>query len=698
ESIAVFRRAMEIRPGDFNILHGLGTALLTRGQVDTAADLLKAAVEMQPGSAETRSNLGNALTQLGRFPEAIEECRKAITIRPDLPEAHNNYGNVLRRDGQRSEAIGEYQRALALLPDFPDALRNLAIALREDGQLAAAIAPLQRAAQLLPRDAAAHFRLAEALTEAARFAEADEACRVALALSPNFGDAHNLMGNILLMQGKIAPSIEAYRKAIEADANSAAAHANLGSALLEQGEGDAGLNELLRAVELDPQHAKALNNLGNAYHRTGRVQLGLEAYDRSLALDDNPSTASNRLSVMNYLTLDASELFRQYRQWDQRYGQPLKKFIPRHGNDRSGDRVLRVGYVSPDFRFHSVAFFILPLLVAHDRRRFHITCYPSSPKRDKVTEHIRKLADQWRPLAGISDEQAAEMIVSDKIDILVDLSGHTANNRLPLFARKPAPVQVTYLGYANTTGLSAMDWRLTDAAADPPGAECFYSERLMRLGRTAWCFSPLSGSPRIEKRDEVAVTFGCFNDQLKLNEQTLRNWARLLERVPGSRLIIKNRVTGTESVVRQLRQVVHSCGIPDDRVEILAPEATPAQHLVTYNRLDIALDTFPYHGTTTTCEALWMGVPVVTIAGQAHRSRVGVSLLGSVGLGDLVAADENEFIEIAAGLAADRAYLGELRSTMRKRMQESPLMDGVSFAREVEAAYRRMWKEWVEKA
>jgi protein O-GlcNAc transferase len=318
-------------------------------------------------------------------------------------------------------------------------------------------------------------------------------------------------------------------------------------------------------------------------------------------------------------------------------------------------------------------------------------------KSDWMTERLRACADGWQNVVGWTDERVADKIREDKIDILVDLAGHTAGNRLRVFARKPAPVQVSYLGYPGSTGLSEMDYRLTDSFADPPGkTESLHSEKLWRLPVCNWCFSGFDDSPAVGPLPAEAgsICFGTFNNFAKASPAVMDLWAAILTAMPSSRLIIKSQGLGERGVSERIHQLFESRGVQADRLEIRGHEPNPVSHLDAYNQMDIALDTFPYHGTTTTCEALWMGVPVITLAGQTHVSRVGVSLLNSVGLPELIAQSPEEYVSIAIRLAKDLPRLAELHRTLRQRMQASPLMDAPRFAGDIEAAYRQMWQNW----
>jgi predicted O-linked N-acetylglucosamine transferase (SPINDLY family) len=348
----------------------------------------------------------------------------------------------------------------------------------------------------------------------------------------------------------------------------------------------------------------------------------------------------------------------------------------------------------------SVAFFLLPLLEAHDKKVFHATCYATAAKTDTVTDRLRAASDAWYSFVGLSDDRAAQRVRDDRIDILVDLSGHGANNRLLMFARKPAPVQVTYLGFVGTTGLATMDYRLTDSFVDPSEGESFCTERLIRMPDAAWCFAPLSGSPPVSQLPAVTngyVTFGSFNSLAKVTPDVLDCWARILDQVPGSRLRLKAVALRAAEVVARTRRFFIERSIDPERLELVIDDRSLLQHLSQYDHVDIALDTFPYPGMATTCEALWMGVPVITLAGSHYRSRVGASLLTNAGLPEFVAPTRDAYIQFAATLGADLSRLANLRTTMRERMQQSALMDAQRFAHAFESSLRDVWRNWCEQ-
>jgi len=572
--------------------------------------------------------------QAGRLAEAENIFRQVLAQQPANAETHYYLGLLLSDMRQWVAAIASYRQAIRYRPDLAEAHCNLGAALQAAGRLDEAVASYHDAIRFRPGFAEAHCNLAIALRGTGRFDEIIASCRQALQLKPELAEAHETLADALRDAGRLEEAIAAYRQVLRIKPDRADAHANL---------------------------------------------IFVSHY---------------------YFASDPRSQFDESRRWSELHAEPLKRFIRPHVNDRNPDRRLRIGYVSPDFHNHAVSRFVLPLLAAHDHEAFEIFAYALVRSPDGVTEQMKSHCDTWRSIVDVSDEAAARTIHEDQIDILVDLAGHTRDNRLLIFARKPAPMQVSWLGYPGTTGLSTMDYRFTDALADPPGlTDSFYSEKLIRLPQSNWCFAPPDDAPPVAELPAIAnqrVTFGSFNNFAKLNEPTLKLWAKILLATPGSKLLLKAQVLAVTSVQHRVRELMSEAGIERDRLELLG-WVSSSEHLAQYRRVDIALDSHPYHGTTTTCEALWMGVPVVSLAGDTHVSRVGVSLLSNVGLTELAAQTPEQYVRIAANLAADLPRLAELRRTLRARMQASPLMDAARFARDVEAAYRRMWRDWCER-
>ena len=698
EAASIYRQVLTADPNSSDALHLLGVLYYQQKQYDPAIKLVERAIMLRPNAEIYYGNFGVILEACHRPQEAIAVYRKALELNPNYPDVLNNLGNMLRTHGKIDESIALCRRAIELRPNYPEAVNNLANALHEKGQADEAIALYRKAIELRPNYAQPFSNLGNALKEKGRIDEAIACCRKAIELDAAYPDAMSNLGACLFDKGLIPEAAEYCQRAVQMRPDYPEGLNNLGTALRELSRMEEAVAAYQKCISLRPGMAPVYSNLGTALKDLGRMPEAIAAYDHALKIDPkNSAVAANRILAMHYLpSLDPQEIFRQHLRWDELYGAPLRGGIRPHDNDRSADRPLRIGYVSADLRRHSVAFFLLPLLQCHDGGQFHVTLYSTTAREDDVTAALRQAADEWVELTPYSDDQAAEKIRADKIDILVDLGGFTANNRMTLFARKPAPVMAEYLGYPNTSGLKVMDWRLTDEKADPAGAEAIHTEKLLRLPETAWCFHPLSGSPPIPHAEaHRGMVFGSFNDFAKLNTHLLHLWAQILNQVEGSRLLVKNRSTGQQYVRRKLREDLESFGVAWDRVDLVLPQFSHNDHLQTFNSMDIALDTSPYNGTTTTCEALWMGVPVVSRAGDIHVSRVGASLLETVGLGDLVARGDDEYVEIAVRLAADRSRLRDLRSTLRERMKTSPLMDGPRFTKNLEAALKQMWRHWI---
>ncbi len=469
-------------------------------------------------------------------------------------------------------------------------------------------------------------------------------------------------------------------------------------ALLDLGRFTEAAVRFERGLALAPEQAEAHNNLGKAYQELGRMAEAVAHYRQALTLRPAYAEAhSNLLMTLAYLPdCSSRDLFAEH----QVYGRRQARRVLPHANPRVPERPLRVGYVSGDFRHHVVGFFMEPVLAAHDRGRVRVFCYSDTLRPDAVTARLKTLADDWRETGGSGDETVAARIQADGIDILVDLAGHSAFNRLPVFARKPAPVQVSWLGYPGSTGLEAVDYRLVDPVSDPEGAaDRWASEARVRLRDGFLCYRPPQGSEEIPQGPAPMdangyPTFGSFNNLNKLTPPVAALWAALLHRVPKARLVLKGRQLADAAVARAVRATFAGHGVTGDRLDLLGWTAGSQAHLATYRRVDIALDPFPYNGTATTCEALWMGVPVVTMEGDRHAARMGASLLARVALEVLVAADAGTYLEIAASLAADPQRVAWLRADLRRRMAASPLCNAPDLARRIEAAYRIMWQRW----
>lgn len=599
--------------------------------------------------------------------------------------------------GRLAQAEADYQQVLHFCPDHVAALDGLgAIALQErQWQLAADL--IGRAMALAP-SAGMACNLGMALSALGRTDAALASYRQALALEPALPEAHLNLGVLWQDQGRWDAAEACYRAALQARPHYADALDNLGSVLNLLGQLGEARTCFEQAVALRPQHAPSHNNLGNLLRQLGLLEESIASYRRGLDCDPGYEVCySNMLLAMSHAEQTSAESMADAsREYGRRFADPLRR-RRRWNNTRDPERRLRIGYVSADLRAHAVSFFLAPLLAAHDRSQFELYAYANQASNDVVTEQLRAQFDHWRSIVAMDDERAAELIESDQIDILVDLSGHTAGQRLLVFARKPAPLQVTWLGFPATTGVSAIDYRLTDPYGDPPGlTEHLYSETLLRLPAIFCCYRPPDSEVAPAQSMPCAAgrlfTFGCLNNFAKVTDNAIGVWSRLLMAVPGSRLLLEIRGVDEGPIRAAVEHRFAACGIAADRL-MLVPRA-PCNQYVLYREIDLALDPFPCNGGTTSFDALWMGVPFVAMAGRHFAARMGVTILHNMALGELVADDEDHYVRIATGLAQDRLRLQALRAGLRERFLASPLVDGAAFGAQVDAAFRHIWRQW----
>jgi predicted O-linked N-acetylglucosamine transferase (SPINDLY family) len=600
------------------------------------------------------------------------------------------------RAGDLAEAERIYLRILQADPQDVDALHLHGISAHQGGKHEVALDYIGRAIALRPDFAPFHNNLGLVNQILGRFDEAEACYRQAARLRPDYAVAHGNLGTVLIEQGRLSEAVASCEEALRLRPDSPDTLTFLGTALRKQGRLDEAVRYYRRALELQSDRADALDGLANALKDEGQLDEAVACYRKALALKpDRAHTHSNLLFALHYSPgADTRSLLVEHRRWAQQHAEPLVATIRPQRVDRDPERPLRVGYLSPDFREHPVAFAIEPVLIAHDRRRFHITCYSDVKRPDAHTHRLQALADEWRPLRGLSDAETAERIRLDRIDILVDLAGHTAHNRMLVFARKPAPVQVAYFGYPNTTGLATMDYRVTDAHADPPGlTEESYTEELIRLPEIAWCYQP-SASPEVGPLPALSVgyvTFGSLNYLAKVTPETVALWSCILQAVRDSRLVLL--ASAARQGDRRVRDDFAAHGIAGARIDFIGRKPRD-EYLQLHQAIDIGLDPFPYNGGVTTCDALWMGVPVVTLAGRRYVSRQGVSLLSNVGLSGWIAETPEAYVEIATRWARDPTGLGRVRSGLREVLRASPLCDGQQLTRHLERAYHGMWVRW----
>ena len=660
---------------------------------------LSATTDTAPNAAQSRATSLNAqavrLYLDGRRGDALPLLREALAVAPDDPEVLNNLGTLLREERQLEEAIVCHHRALRLKPDFPEAWCNLGNALYDFRRYDEAEHCFRSALTQRPDFPSALVNFGNVLRLRGQVEDAIAVYLRALALDGSMAFAFNNLGTALKSLGRWGEAVEAYQRAVTLEPQSAIAHYNLGSVMKEAGDGVSAERLLTRALELDPTLAEAHLNLGNILKERGRLDEAMVCYSRAVAArPDYAAAHANLLFTLAYVDgLPQSRIFELHRDWALRHATGLVRRD--HANEPTPNRRLKIAYVSPDLRAHAVAMFIEPVLRHHDRTQVEVYAYAEVAQPDAVTNRLRGHCDVWRSTVGLTDEQVAELIRADGIDVLVDLAGHTANGRLLALARKPAPVQVTYLGYPATTGIEAMDWRLTDAVAEPPGqSEAFYTERLYRLPHSLWCYQPFADMGEVSALPAQArghVTFGSFNNYAKVGPRVVALWAAVLRAVPDSRLVMITVPRGEAQ--EALWQTFETLGVSRERVE-LHDRLDRAAYVGLFAAVDVALDPFPCNGGTTTCDALWMGLPVVTLRGGTFLSRASLSVLTAAGLTAFAAEDEAGYVEICRRLATDVEALGAVRAGLRATLASSPLLDATGFARDIEAAYRAMWTAW----
>ena len=568
------------------------------------------------------------------------------------------------------------------------------------GQLPQAEALYRQILQQDPNHSEALHLLGVIAYQAGRHDLAVELIRRAIALQPNYPGSHSNLGAALKDLGQLDAAIAAYRQALALNPGFAEAYSNLAIALQAKWQLDEAAAACRQALALNPHLAEAHHNLGDALKAQGQIGAAIAAYRQAVALaPDNARMHSDLVYGMYFDPSATPAMMREeLGRWNARHGAALSSEIQPHRNSADPNRRLKIGYASPDFFLQAEAFFVVPLLEAHDHRPFEIHAYASVRHPDEITTRLQRSADQWRDVRALSDAALAAQIRADGIDILVDLTMHMGHNRLGVFARKPAPVQAAWLAYPGSTGLSAMDYRLTDAWMDPPGpSDAHYSEASLRLPHSWCCFHPLTDTPAAGPLPALTrghVTFGSLNNPCKHNPLVFALWARVLNRVADAHLLLRSPEGGHRKVILDF---FSGRGIAPQRIEFVPHQPRP-DYLQQYDRIDIALDPFPYNGITTTCDALWMGVPVLSYPGVMAPSRAGLSLLKNAGLAELLAATEGPFVELGVALAGDLPRLANLRATLRQRMAQSPLMDAPRFARDLEAVYRQMWRQWCATA
>ncbi len=635
-------------------------------------------------------------TAAGRLADAEAIYWQLLTTHPGNPDLMHELGLMALRAGRIAEARQWIEQAIATAPADAIYRNNLGLILHDLGECEPAIASFEQALQLDPNFVNVFFNAGNTRLKQERFDDAAVCFQRFLAHQPDDERTYVLLGAALSGLGDHAGVVAVYQEAVRRLPGSAPLWNHLGNALNLQAQVEAAALAYRKAIECAPDIAQPWNNLGQTLWEAGLLDEALDCTRRSVALD--PSLAGVHSNIIFMLQMapgvGRETIAGECQRWWCQHGESLRPSTPPSVHDRAPDRRLRVGYVSPDLRDHPVARHLLPVLRAHDPAQVEVVCYSDAFPADTTTARLRECVSLWRDTASWSDDRLAAQVRDDRIDLLVDLALHTAGNRLPVFARQPAPVQASFAGYPGATGLETIAWRVTDRFLDPPGtvAEPEFGQEF-RLPDSFWLFDPLDDTPMVSELPAASakgVVFGCLSRFSKVNDPVLHLWTELLRSLPEARLLL----LCPEGAARS-RVLAHFAagGIGSSRIEFTG-KLSRADYLTLYRRIDIALDPFPYNGHMTTCDALWMGVPVVSLAGETPVSRGGLSLLTNAGLPELVAFKAEEYLRIARELAGDLPHLAALRAGLRTRLQASPLMDAARFTRGLENAFRTMWREW----
>jgi protein O-GlcNAc transferase len=664
EAIDVFRIILALRPEDAKIHNNLGVALKNLGHFDEAKSCYLEALRLDARISDARLNLGNIYSERGRDQEAVECYRAEIELNPESAASYIALGNLSARNGQNKDAETYFLSAIALDPFFAEAHNNLGVLLENLG----------------------------------RTAEAESAFGKAVDIRNDYVDALCNLGNVQHKLGKFSEAENNLKRAISGNPRHEVALSNLSNCLRTLGKPMEAEHYARQAISINPSYPEAHCNLANALSAQARLDEAEISYKETLRLKPNFSVAfSNLLLNMLYQEKKPADIWLAHKQYADQFELPFKPDWPRHKNLPNTNRRLKVGYVSADLYNHSVSFFIEPIFQNHDKNKFEIYAYYNNVINDDKSKAMSGHVEHWIECAAIDDASLASRIQDDGIDILVDLSGHTALNRLPVFARKPAPVQVTWMGYPATTGLTAMDYRITNFAQDPVGTtEIYQSEKLLRLPDHVLTYKPAEGSYPINRLPALTnanFTLGCLNNHTKITKRAVELWSNLLAQIPNSRILLGN---GAQSAVHHwFSEAFSQLGIASDRL-LVQPRLTLHDYLKLHNEIDLSLDPFPYNGGTTTMHSLWMGVPIITMSGTLPHTRVGSFLLKRLELDRFIANSEAEYLDTVVFWSKNLESLDQIRQNLRQLFisgDRSPL----SVTRHIEALYLEIWDQWCSK-
>jgi protein O-GlcNAc transferase len=639
--------------------------LYSKGQIQETLECVEILISEFPNEALLYNISGACYTRLGLLVTAVNHYQQALTIKPDYAEAHSNLGNRLKELGQLDMAIKHYEKALTINPDSAEVYYNLGNTLKELGQLDAAVKRYNQA----------------------------------LNLTPNYVEAHYNLGNTLKKLGHLSAAAKQYSQVLAINPDYAQAHYNLGNTHKELSQFNAAVKHYEQALKINPNHVEAWNNLGNRLKELGQLDTAIKRYDQALSINPDYAEAySNRLFAFNYhSTYDSDTCYREACKFGEIFSKKVASQFS-HFQCSSMPKILKIGLVSGDLREHPVGHFLESIVSPLSQGKVELIAYTTDPKSDNLTARIKPYFSDWKSLYELTDEMAANLIYKDGVHILIDLSGHTAHNRLPVFSFKPAPIQISWLGYFATTGLAEIDYIVGDQHVTPLNSQGFFVEKIWQLPETRWCFTAPKHPINCEKPPvlhQKHITFGCFNNYTKLNNKVIALWAKILNHVNSSRLFLKANQFDDQTVRKDILERFLAYGINAERITIEGFDSRE-NYLLTYHHIDIALDPFPFTGGTTTMEALWMGVPVLTLQGESLVSRQGIGILMNAGLPNWIARNEDEYITKAIRFSTDLGNLTSLRSGLRQQVLASPLFDAPLFSDNFEKALWAMWRQRID--
>lgn len=726
KAIESYSIATQLMPHFIDAHNNLGNTFLSMNLLNNAEESYKKVLALNHNDATANSGIGEVYRQTGRLAEAEIHCRKAIDHQKKFPEGYINLGNTFFQAKRLDEAEQSYRKAIHLEPRHAVGHFNLGNVLKLKGDLEAAEAAYQNAVTLNPNLLAAHANLGNLLRENRRFLEAEVCYRKVVSLKPDLPEGHNNLGNVLFQLGRSEEAIKSYIEALRLNSDYAEAMSNLGNVLKDLNrldEAEAMCRNAIRikprfaeafcnlgvilkergqlndaeamyrkALSINPQYAMACNNLGSVLKHLGRLHEAEEIQKKAIQLaPSTPEYHSNYLLLILYMNKSQEEIWLAQKNFGIQFERDFKNKQKKYVDIKETNRRLKIGYVSGDLRNHAVAFFIKPILEHHNKSLFETFVYSNNPKKDSITFDLERSIDNWRPCFHLNDSQLYELIQNDGIDILIDLSGHTAYNRLLTFARKPAPIQVSWIGYPGSTGLSAIDYRLTYDALDPIGtSEQYHSEKLYRLPNLALPFEMIHGAPDVcglPALQSGIFTLGCLNGLQKINAEVISLWVEILKEIPNSRFILGN--ASDNQITRFFREESAARGIDENRL-VFVKRMPFDQYINLYQSIDLCVDPFPYNGGTTSLQSIWMGVPVLTLAGRSTQSRVGAAVLERAGLSQFIAQSVEEYKKKAVNWSMNLSDLNSIRLSIRPRLKSSKI-ESKAITNLVEDAYLKMW-------